>query len=134
MALRIAQVALLIREYDEAVAFYRGALGFVVVEDTPRANGKRWVRMAAPGGHGIELLLSRAVTPEQKTAVGNQAGGRVFMFLETDDFNLDHATMVRNGVRFVEPPREETYGKVAVFVDLYGNRIDLIERRRASSA
>lgn len=133
MALRVAQVAILVREYDEAIAFYRDALGFTVVEDSPLANGKRWVRMAAPGA-GVQLLLSRAVTPAQLAVVGNQAGGRVFMFIETDDFERDHASMSRNGVRFVEPPREEAYGKVAVLLDLYGNRIDLIEPRRPSAA
>jgi catechol 2,3-dioxygenase-like lactoylglutathione lyase family enzyme len=134
MTLRIAQIGLLVREYDEAIAFYRDALGCVVIEDTALANGKRWVRIAASGDGGVELLRSRAVTPEQQSAVGKQAGGRVFMFLETDDFERDHASMSREGVRFVEPPREEAYGKVAVFVDLYGNRIDLIQPRGASGA
>jgi len=147
MTMRIAQVALLVREYDEAMRFYVDRIGFRCVEDTPLAGGKRWVRLAPPrapnvagaagvSGAGIpsgaELLLSRAATPEQLARVGSQTGGRVLFFLETDDLRRDYEAMSRCGVIFTEPPREESYGRVAVFVDLYGNRIDLIEPRRGT--
>ena len=118
-------VALLVREYDEAIAFYRDALGFSVVEDTPMAH-KRWVRMRADGG--AELLLSRAVG-EQAAYVGNQAGGRVLLFLHTHDFDGDVARMRAANVRFTEEPRTEAWGRVVVVEDLYGNRLDVIERR-----
>lgn len=121
----IASVALLVRDYDEAVAFYTHALGFDLLEDTPLGGDKRWVRVAPPGG-GTALLLAKAVTPGQLARVGDQAGGRVFLFLHTDDFARDHAAMTARGVRFAEPPRRESYGMVAVFEDLYGNRWDLI--------
>jgi catechol 2,3-dioxygenase-like lactoylglutathione lyase family enzyme len=124
----IAMLALLVREYDEAVAFFAGVLGFTVMEDTPLGDGKRWVVVAPPGGHGARLLLARAVNPEQLAQVGHQAGGRVFLFLETDDFQGDYRRMVANGVRFAEAPRDEAYGRVVVFLDLYGNRWDLLER------
>jgi catechol 2,3-dioxygenase-like lactoylglutathione lyase family enzyme len=125
---RIAQIALVVRDYDEAIRFYTGALGFTLLEDTPLGNGKRWVRVAPPGGTGAALLLARAATPEQELAIGNQSGGRVFLFLETDDFEGDHARMRLNGVRFTEEPRREAYGTVAVFLDIYGNKWDLIGR------
>jgi predicted enzyme related to lactoylglutathione lyase len=114
---------LLIREYDEAIAFYVDTVGFTLIEDTTLGDGKRWVRV---GGGGMELLLARAVG-EQRARVGDQTGGRVFLFVETDDFARDHARLTSRGVRFVEPPRHEPYGVVAVFEDLYGNRIDLIQ-------
>lgn len=130
MAMRIAQVAVLVREYDEAIGFYRDALGFEVSEDTNLGGGKRWVRLGPPGGEcGAEILLSRAVTEEQRAQVGRQAGGRVMVFIETDNLTREHARMSARGVVFTEPPREAPYGRVAVFVDLYGNRIDLIEPR-----
>ncbi|MBX3703485.1 MAG: VOC family protein [Steroidobacteraceae bacterium] len=122
---RILQVALLVRDYDEAIAFYTGVLGFGLLEDEPREAGKRWVRVA-PAGSDFALLLARAATPEQRLAVGNQSGGRVFLFLHTDDFRADHARLQAAGVRFTEQPRHEAYGTVAVFLDLYGNRWDLI--------
>jgi len=122
--LAIRHIALLVRDYDEAIAFYVGVLGFELVEDTDLGGGKRWVRVRAPGGG--ELVLARAVTDEQRSRVGNQTGGRVFLFIATDDFASDHARLVARGVRFVEAPRKESYGTVAVFVDLYGNKIDLI--------
>jgi catechol 2,3-dioxygenase-like lactoylglutathione lyase family enzyme len=125
---RIARLALVVRDYDEAIAWFTGALGFALLEDTPLGT-KRWVRVAPPGA-GAELLLARAASPEQEAAIGRQAGGRVFLFLETDDFARDHAAFTARGVRFVEPPRAEAYGTVAVFEDLYGNRWDLVERAR----
>lgn len=119
--LTVRQVALLVREYDEALAFYVGVLGLELVEDTDLGGGKRWVRVG-------ELLLARAVGDEQLSRVGNQTGGRVFLFVETDDFARDHARLVAAGVRFLEQPRHESYGTVAVFMDLYGNKLDLIGR------
>lgn len=124
----IGDITLLVREYDEALAFYRDRLGFDVLEDTPLAGGKRWVRVAPPGG-GTALLLARAEGERQLQRVGDQAGGRVFLFLRTDDFRRDHRAFLERGVTFHEEPREETYGIVAVFVDLYGNRWDLVEPR-----
>ena len=124
----IAQLALVVREYDEAIRFFTEALDFALQEDTPLAGGKRWVRVAPRDGHGASLLLARAATPEQERAIGNQAGGRVFLFLETDDFDGDYRRMKSRGVRFTEEPRSEEYGKVVVFLDLYGNRWDLVER------
>lgn len=123
---RLAQVALLVHDYDDALAFYTGALGFDLVADTPLDGGKRWVLVAPPGG-GSALLLARADTAAQRARVGDQAGGRVFLFLATDDFARDHSRMLAAGVRFLEEPRRETYGVVAVFTDLYGNRWDLVE-------
>ena len=122
--LAVRHPALLVREYDEAIAFYVDVLGFELVEDTDLGGGKRWVRVRAPGGG--ELLLARAVTDDQRARVGDQTGGRVFLFVDTDDFAAEHARLLARGVRFVEQPRHESYGTVAVFVDLYGNKIDLI--------
>ncbi len=102
-------------------------LGFTLVEDTVLGEGKRWVLMAPPGAHETHLLLAKAVGPEQEAAIGNQAGGRVFLFLHTDDFRRDHGLFVLRGVRFVRPPRREPYGMVAVFADLCGNLWDLLE-------
>ena len=137
MAIRVARVALLVREYDEAIAFYRDKLGFRLLEDTDLGGGKRWVRMAPEGpaaevllaraGSAAEVLLAQTVTPEQTARIGDQSGGRVFLFIETDDFARDHAAMLARGVRFLEAPRREAYGMVAVFVDLYGNKMDLIQ-------
>jgi catechol 2,3-dioxygenase-like lactoylglutathione lyase family enzyme len=132
MSRRISQTALLVRDYDEAIRFFTRALGFELLEDSPRENGKRWVRVAPPGGAGAALLLARAATPEQERFIGNQAGGRVFMFLETDDFAGDLARMQAVGVRFTEEPRHEAYGTVVVFLDLYGNKWDLIGRKGAT--
>ncbi len=131
MSGRIAQMALLVRDYDEAIRFFTRALGFELLEDSPRENGKRWVRVGPAGNEGAALLLARAATPEQERAIGNQSGGRVFLFLETDDFARDYARLRAEGVRFTEGPRHEEYGTVVVFLDLYGNKWDLIERRRA---
>jgi catechol 2,3-dioxygenase-like lactoylglutathione lyase family enzyme len=124
----IAAVALVVHDYDEAVRFFTAALGFDLVEDTPLAPGKRWVVVRPPGG-GTALLLAKAATQEQAARVGDQTGGRVFLFLQTDDFWRDYHDMRRRGVRFAEKPREEGYGTVAVFLDLCGNRWDLVERR-----
>jgi len=124
---RIGSVTLVVREYDEAIAWYTGALGFELVEDTPLGGGKRWVLVAPRGGAGTALLLARAAGAAQASRIGNQTGGRVFLFLHTDDFHRDHAAMLARGVRFEERPRVEPYGTVAVFRDLYGNRWDLLE-------
>jgi catechol 2,3-dioxygenase-like lactoylglutathione lyase family enzyme len=123
----IGQVALIVREYDEALEFYVGVLGFHLIEDTPiPAQGKRWVVVAPPGGNSCRLLLARAVGGEQLARVGNQTGGRVFLFLYTDDFWRDYRAYKAKGVRFVREPADESYGTVAVFNDLYGNLWDLI--------
>ena len=129
MSRRITQMALLVRDYDEAIRFFTRALGFELLEDSPRGNGKRWVRVGPAGDDGAALLLARAATPGQERAIGNQSGGRVFLFLETDDFARDYARLQAEGVRFTEEPRHEEYGTVVVFLDLYGNKWDLIERR-----
>ena len=134
MSAHIASVALLVRDYDEAIRFFTGALGFELLEDTPVGNGKRWVRVAPAGGKGAALLLARAATPEQERFVGSQGGGRVFLFLETDDFNRDYARMRAAGVRFTEEPRREAYGTVVVFLDLYGNKWDLIALQKGAEA
>jgi catechol 2,3-dioxygenase-like lactoylglutathione lyase family enzyme len=126
VAQTIASVALLVRDYDEAVAFFTGCLGFALAEDTPLGEGKRWVRVA-PRGAGPSLLLARAAEPQQTARIGDQAGGRVFLFLHTDDFWRDYRAMQSHGVQFAEEPREEPYGTVAVFFDLYGNRWDLVQ-------
>jgi len=123
---RLAAVSLLVRDYDEAIAFYVGKLGFTLSEDADMGGGKRWVRVTPPGGD-TSLLLARAATEAQRAAVGDQCGGRVWLFLETDDFDGDHARFTAAGVRFREAPRSEPYGKVAVFEDLYGNAWDLIQ-------
>ncbi len=130
MRQHIAAVTLVVRDYDEAIAFYTGALGFALVEDTPLTDGKRWVLVRPAGSAGTALLLARADGPAQAARVGNATGGRVGFFLYTDDFRRDHAAFTERGVRFVEAPREEAYGTVAVFVDLYGNRWDLLQPRR----
>ena len=122
-------VALVVREYDEAISFYVDRVGFDLVEDTPRPDGSRWVVVRPPGARETALLLARASTPGQRERVGDQTGGRVGLFLNTDDFARDHARMSAAGVRFVEEPRHEAYGSVAVFEDLYGNRWDLIQPR-----
>jgi catechol 2,3-dioxygenase-like lactoylglutathione lyase family enzyme len=126
---RIATIALLVADYDAAIAFYCDRLGFELVADTDLGGGKRWVLIAPKGGDGARLLLARADGPVQAAAVGNQTGGRVGFFLETDDFARDFAAFSASGVRFLEEPRHEPYGSVAVFEDLYGNKWDLIEPR-----
>jgi catechol 2,3-dioxygenase-like lactoylglutathione lyase family enzyme len=124
----IGHVALVVRDYDEAIDYFTRCLGFELVEDTPLGDAKRWVVVAPGGGTGAALLLARAATAEQAARVGDQTGGRVFLFLSTDDFGRDYRTMQERGVRFVEEPRHEAYGTVVVFEDLYGNRWDLVER------
>jgi len=124
---RIATVALLVRDYDEAIAFYRDAVGFDMVEDTDLGDGKRWVRVRPPGGTGPDLLLAVASDEAQAARVGDQAGGRVWLFLETDDLARDHARMAAAGVRFREEPRHEPYGTVVVWEDLHGTPWDLIQ-------
>lgn len=124
----IAHVALVVRDYDEAIAFYVGKLKFTLVEDTYVPDqDKRWVVVRPPGSTGATLLLARASTEGQEAFIGNQAGGRVFLFLGTDDFRRDYRRMVAEGVRFVREPKTHPYGQVAVFEDLYGNLWDLIE-------
>lgn len=124
----IIHVALVVRDYDEAIRFYTEKLNFTLVEDTCQpAQGKRWVVVAPPGSQGTSLLLARASNADQEALIGNQSAGRVFLFLRTDDFWRDYNRMVSIGVRFVRPPKEESYGTVAVFEDLYGNRWDLVE-------
>ena len=125
--MEIAQLSLVVRDYDEAIAWYTRALGFEIIEDSDLGGGKRWVLVAPPGTNGTRLLLARAASLEQQSLIGNQTGGRVFLFLHTDDFGRDYAAMLAKGVHFVEKPRNEAYGKVVVFEDLYGNRWDLIQ-------
>ncbi|MFM7322013.1 MAG: VOC family protein [Armatimonadota bacterium] len=128
LVIRLAIVTVVVPDYDAAIAWYTRCLGFALIEDTDLGGGKRWVRVRPPGG-GADLLLARAANERQRGAVGDQAGGRVFLFLETDDFAVDHAALVARGVGFVEEPRSEPYGRVAVFEDFLGNRWDLVERR-----
>jgi len=124
----IVHMALVVRDYDEAIEFYTNTLRFTLVEDTYQPEqDKRWVVVAPPGSHGATLLLARASNPEQEAFVGNQAGGRVFLFLNTDDFWRDYNEMVERGVNFVRDPKTEPYGTVAVFEDLYGNLWDLLQ-------
>lgn len=125
----LAAVSLLVRDYDEAIAWYTGVLGFTLVEDTQLGEGKRWVVVAPPGAAETGCVLARAVKREELASVGRQGGGRVWLFLQTDDFQRDHRALLGRGVKFREAPREESYGTVAVFEDLYGNRWDLIQRR-----
>lgn len=128
----IAQVALVVRDYDEAIAFYRDALDFELVEDSDLGGGKRWVLVRPRGGDGGALLLAKAANSRQIERVGDQTGGRVFLFLRTDDFSRDYRAMKGRGVHFLEEPREEPYGTVVVFEDLYGNRWDLVQPRDLS--
>jgi catechol 2,3-dioxygenase-like lactoylglutathione lyase family enzyme len=124
----IVHVALVVQDYDEAIAFYTQKLHFTLLEDTYHpGQDKRWVVVAPPGSVGTTLLLAKASKPEQEPFVGNQTGGRVFLFLNTDDFWRDYAEMVAKGIQFVRPPKEEAYGLVAVFADLYGNLWDLLQ-------
>ena len=124
----IVHMALVVRDYDEAINFYTKTLHFTLVEDTYQPDqDKRWVVVAPPGSDGATLLLARASNPEQETFIGNQAGGRVFLFLNTDDFWRDYNEMIERGVNFVREPKTEAYGIVAVFEDLYGNLWDLLQ-------
>ncbi len=130
----IACVSLVVRDYDEAIAFYTGPLGFRLVEDTRLSDSKRWVVVAPRGSGGTSLVLAKAATPRQEGRIGDQTGGRVGFFLHTDDFVRDHGAMKSRGVRFVEEPRTEPYGTVAIFEDLYGNRWDLLELNEPGAA
>jgi catechol 2,3-dioxygenase-like lactoylglutathione lyase family enzyme len=125
----LGHVALVVRDYDEALEFYTRTLNFIVIEDTRLSEDKRWVLIAPPGSEGTNLLLAQAATPEQMARIGNQTGGRVFLFLHTDDFWRDYHEMTARKVKFVREPREEVYGTVAVFEDLYGNLWDLLEMK-----
>jgi catechol 2,3-dioxygenase-like lactoylglutathione lyase family enzyme len=127
MTQKLGCIALVVRDYDDAVAFYTQSLALQLVEDTDLGDGKRWVRVRPPGSTGTDLLLAKAVNPEQASRIGNQTGGRVFLFLHTDDFWRDYRAMTERGVKFVRPPSEESYGTVAVFEDLYGNQWDLLQ-------
>lgn len=128
MTNRIATIALLVPDYAAGIAFYCGALGFTLIEDRDMGQGKRWV-LVAPGSGGTRLLLAKAADDRQHAAIGNQTGGRVGFFLETDDFAGDHARFTHAGVTFLESPRHEAYGSVAVFEDPFGNKWDLIQPR-----
>jgi catechol 2,3-dioxygenase-like lactoylglutathione lyase family enzyme len=125
----LGHIALVVRDYDEALEFFTRKLHFELIEDTPLSDTKRWVLVAPPGSHGTSLLLAKAATPVQESRVGNQTGGRVFLFLHTDDFWRDYNEMIARNVKFVRPPVEEPYGTVAVFEDLYGNQWDLLQRK-----
>ena len=129
MTQTIGHIALVVRNYDEAIAFYTGTLGFDLLEDSDLGGGKRWVLVAPPGSVGTSLLLAQAVAPEQSSRIGNQTGGRVFLFLHTDDFWRDYHALAARKVKFVREPKQQPYGTVAVFEDLYGNLWDLIERK-----
>jgi catechol 2,3-dioxygenase-like lactoylglutathione lyase family enzyme len=122
----LGSVALVVRDYDEAIGYYCDVLGFQLREDTDQGDGKRWVVVTPPGATETSIVLARAAAPEQIERIGDQTGGRVFLLLKTDDFARDHAAYLDRGVRFIEQPRHESYGSVAVFEDLYGNRWDLL--------
>jgi lactoylglutathione lyase len=124
---QIAHVAIVVRDYDEAISYFTQVIGFELIEDEQLSSSKRWVLVRPPGG-GTSLLLAKAANAEQVSRVGNQTGGRVFLFLHTDDFQRDYRRMQSHGVNFIEGPREEPYGTVVVFEDLYGNRWDLVQR------
>jgi catechol 2,3-dioxygenase-like lactoylglutathione lyase family enzyme len=134
MSQSIARVSLVVRDYDEAIAFYTGRLGFRLVEDTRLSDSKRWVVVEPHGSQGTGLVLAKAATPRQEGRVGDQTGGRVGFFLHTDDFVRDYDLMKSRGVHFVEEPRREPYGRVAIFEDLYGNRWDLLELKAPRGA
>jgi catechol 2,3-dioxygenase-like lactoylglutathione lyase family enzyme len=125
---------LVVREYDEAIAFFTEKLGFHLIEESALSAGTRWVVVAPDGSGSLRLLLARASTPEQVRTIGSQTGGRVFLFIHTDSFGSDYRAMQSRGVKFLEAPREESYGAVAVFEDLYGNKWDLLMPSRASSS
>jgi catechol 2,3-dioxygenase-like lactoylglutathione lyase family enzyme len=125
----LGHIALVVRDYDEALEFFTQTLNFKVIEDTRLSETKRWVLVAPPDSDGTSLLLAQAATPEQATRIGNQTGGRVFLFLYTDDFWRDYNEMTARKVKFTRPPSEEPYGTVAVFEDLYGNQWDLLQRK-----
>jgi catechol 2,3-dioxygenase-like lactoylglutathione lyase family enzyme len=123
----ISSVAVIVPDYDEAIAYYTQCLGFELIADDDLGNGKRWLQVAPSGPGGTRILLARAATPDQAARVGDQTGGRVLLFLSTDDFWRDYRALQERGVRFTEEPRNEPYGTVAVFEDLYGNRWDSVQ-------
>jgi len=127
MKQELVQIALVVNDYDEAIEFYTKKLHFTLIEDTTLTNSKRWVVVAPPGATGCRILLAKAATAGQRERVGDQTGGRVFLFLHTDDIHRDHSNMVEQGISFVRQPVTESYGTVAVFKDIYGNLWDLIE-------
>lgn len=129
MVQSIAALTLVVRDYDEAITYFVNTLRFVLLEDTPLGNGKRWVRVAPSDAAGAALLLAKAVNDEQLAHAGNQTGGRVFLFLKTTNFWDDYQAMLARGVQFAEQPRHEPYGWVVVFYDLYGNKWDLVEQQ-----
>jgi len=137
MTQTIGYVTLVVRDYDEAIAFFTQSLGFDLIEDKPskdrQGRDKRWVLVAPRGSRGTALLLAKASTPEEATRIGNQTGGRVFLFLHTDDFWQDFKAMKEKGVKFLREPKEEEYGTVAVFEDLYGDKWDLLKPTTLSS-
>lgn len=124
---RLAHITMVVKDYEEAIAFYTQKLGFELLEDTQLTETKRWVRIAPPGSKECALLLAKAANPAQQSAVGNQAGGRVMWFLYTDDFDRDYQRLLDHDVTIFRGPSDEAYGKVAVFEDLYGNKWDLIQ-------
>lgn len=126
----LAGISLVVNDYDEAIDFYTRKLSFTLLEDTRMSDTKRWVVIAPPGSTGCTLLLAKAANDAQKAVLGNQTGGRVFLFLHTDNFDRDYNQMQEAGIEFIESPRQEAYGKVVVFADLYGNRWDLIEPKK----
>jgi catechol 2,3-dioxygenase-like lactoylglutathione lyase family enzyme len=131
MPQNLGYVTLVVRDYDEAIAFFTESLGFALIEDSPstdrQGREKRWVLVAPAGSSGSRLLLAKASNPDEASRIGNQTGGRVFLFLHTDDFWRDYKAMTAKGVNFVRAPKEEEYGTVAVFEDLYGNKWDLLQ-------
>ena len=127
MVQHISAVTIVVPDYDQAIAFYVGRLGFRLIEDTALSATKRWVVVTPPGSHETGLLLAKADSAAQSAAIGHQAGGRVFLILKTDDFDRDHAKFKEAGIRFLEEPRSDAYGKVVVFQDVFGNKWDLIE-------
>jgi len=129
MSQSLAQIALVVKDYDEAIEYYTSRLGFELIEDTVLSETKRWVIVSPKGNAGAKLLLAKAANDEQATRVGNQAGGRVFLFLTTDEFDADHKFLLSQNVEFVREPVREAWGRVAVFRDLYGNLWDLIEKK-----
>ena len=130
MKQHIAHISLLVSDYDEAINFYTQKLNFTLIEDTPISDDKRWVRVAPAGSRECCLLLAKASSDEQKKFVGKQTGGRVFLFLYTDDFERDYQNLIRENIQIVRAPKQENYGTVAVFADLYGNLWDLIEPKK----
>jgi catechol 2,3-dioxygenase-like lactoylglutathione lyase family enzyme len=132
----IAHITLVVRDYDEAIAFFTQSLGFELIEDTAstdrQGRDKRWVLIASRGARGTQILLAKAQNEQEASRIGNQTGGRVFLFLHTDDFWRDYRAMREKGVRFVRAPKEEPYGTVAVFEDLYGNKWDLLQPLRGT--